>query len=196
MRSGGRSAFEIEPVELPVHLVVARVDEALAVEVLREDLRVLVDRAVLHHRAGLVLQLELEAELVREEEELGAVGPGLHVAVEVGEVGVLLVRLEERLDVVAPAEEARQLRLAGADVAGDRDEALACYGHAAVPGSDPVDEDEQPEPDDVDEVPVPGDRLEGEVLARREVAFHAPQPDHDQHDRADQSRAGRGSRSA
>ena len=34
----------------------------------------------------------------------------------------------------------------------------------------PVDEDEQPQPHHVDEVPVPGHRLEGEVLARREVA--------------------------
>ena len=33
-------------------------------------------------------------------------------------------------------------------------------------------------------MPVPGDRLECEVLARREVSFQAAQPDHDQHDRA------------
>src|SRR5688572_31129235 len=50
---------------------------------------------------------------------------------------------------------------------------------------DPVDEDEETEPDDVDEVPVPGHGLEREVLARREVALQATQPDHGQHDRAD-----------
>ena len=61
--------------------------------------------------------------------------------------------------------------------------------------SDPVDEHEQAEPDHVDEVPVPGDRLEREVALRREVAASGAQPDHQQHDRADRD-AGRGSRSA
>ena len=59
-----------------------------------------------------------------------------------------------------------------------------------------VDEHEQAQPDHVDEVPVPGDGLEREVVLRREVALEAAQPDHRQHDRADASRAGRGSRSA
>src|SRR5918995_174662 len=65
--------------------------------------------------------------------------------------------------------------------------AIAMKRLPPMPGgaSDPVDEDEKPEPDHVDEVPVPGHGLEREVLARREVALHATQPDHGQHDRAD-----------
>ena len=56
--------------------------------------------------------------------------------------------------------------------------------HHAAPGADlirrsldPVDEDEQAEPDHVDEVPVPGHRFEREVALRREVPLHHAQPD-------------------
>src|SRR5690606_13366697 len=55
----------------------------------------------------------------------------------------------------------------------------------AAAGSEPVDEDKEAEPDDVDEVPVPGDRLECEVPLRREMTSHHAQPDDEQHDRAE-----------
>jgi ATP-binding cassette subfamily B protein RaxB len=42
----------------------------------------------------------------------------------------------------------------------------------ALGRSDPVDEHEQPEPHHVDEMPVPGHRLEGEVALRREMPAH------------------------
>ena len=57
---------------------------------------------------------------------------------------------------------------------------------AAAPSAlQPVDEDEQAEPDHVDEVPVPGHRFEREVAARREMAVQHSEPDDRQHDRAD-----------
>lgn len=51
-------------------------------------------------------------------------------------------------------------------------------------GLDPVDEHEQAEPHHVDEMPVPRDRLEGEMPLGGEVAAQAAQPDHRQHDGA------------
>ena len=43
---------------------------------------------------------------------------------------------------------------------------------------------EQQQPDDVDEVPVPRDALEPEVVVGPEEPCHAPEEDHRQHDRA------------
>jgi len=50
--------------------------------------------------------------------------------------------------------------------------------------SDPVDEHEQAEPHHVNEMPVPGHGLEGEVALRREMTTQAAQPDDRQHDGA------------
>src|SRR3546814_5292311 len=47
-----------------------------------------------------------------------------------------------------------------------------------------VDEQEQAQPHHVDEVPVPGHRLEREVVVLAEVALGAAQPDDREHDRA------------
>src|SRR4029079_10089066 len=49
---------------------------------------------------------------------------------------------------------------------------------------EPVNEDKESQPDHVDEVPVPGHALEGEVVLRLEVAGQAAKPDHRQHDGA------------
>src|SRR4030065_447923 len=48
----------------------------------------------------------------------------------------------------------------------------------------PVDEDKQPQPHHVHEVPVPGNRLETEVILRAEVASHGAHQNHAQHDGA------------
>ena len=48
-----------------------------------------------------------------------------------------------------------------------------------------VDRHEQEQPDDVDEVPVPGGRLEAEMLLRREVAAQGAHQADGQEDRAD-----------
>src|SRR5438045_9464860 len=54
-----------------------------------------------------------------------------------------------------------------------------------APAAPDVDRREQEQPDDVDEMPVPGGRLEAEMLPRREVApVRADQAD-GQKDRAD-----------
>ena len=54
---------------------------------------------------------------------------------------------------------------AGLDRAARQDAERPDRRGRAAPRSQPVDEAEQPEPHHVDEVPVPGHRLEGEVAA-------------------------------
>ena len=48
-----------------------------------------------------------------------------------------------------------------------------------------VHEDKEPEPDHVHEMPVPGDRLETEVIFRFEMALHCTNRDHREHDGAE-----------
>jgi len=55
---------------------------------------------------------------------------------------------------------------------------------APSPRLQPVDENEQAEPHHVDEVPVPRDGLECEVVIGLEMAGQAARKDHRQHDRA------------
>src|SRR5699024_30719 len=52
-------------------------------------------------------------------------------------------------------------------------------------GAVPIDRDEEEQPDHVDEVPVPGRRLEAEMVIRLEVARVGPEPADCQEDRAD-----------
>src|SRR3546814_959422 len=49
--------------------------------------------------------------------------------------------------------------------------------------SPPIDADEEEQPDHVDEVPVPGRRLEAEVVIRLEVAGAGPEEADDEEDR-------------
>src|SRR3546814_8172088 len=51
--------------------------------------------------------------------------------------------------------------------------------------SPPIDADEEEQPDHVDEVPVPGRRLEAEVVIRLEVAGAGPEEADDEEDGAD-----------
>ena len=64
-----------------------------------------------------------------------------------------------------------------------------------APAAPHVDRGEQEQPDDVDEVPVPGGRFEAEMLPGREVAAVGADQADDQEDRADDARGSRGSRS-
>ena len=45
----------------------------------------------------------------------------------------------------------------------------------------PIDDDEQSEPDDIDEVPIPGHSFEGKVALRGEVPLDRADQDHGQH---------------
>src|SRR5687768_6278608 len=54
-----------------------------------------------------------------------------------------------------------------------------------APAAPDVDADEQEQPDDVDEVPVPSGRLEAEMLLRLEMALIGADQADDQEDRAD-----------
>src|SRR5258708_35647856 len=53
------------------------------------------------------------------------------------------------------------------------------------PGAPPIDAAEQEQPDHVDEVPVPGRRLEAEMLLRSEVAGARPEEADDEEGGAD-----------
>ena len=87
----------------------------------RKNLGVLVDRAVLHHRAGVVGELLVEPELVRQKEDLAVERPALHVAVEVLQERVARVRLVEGGQPEPVLQELGERRLACANVAGDGD---------------------------------------------------------------------------
>src|SRR5579863_2314558 len=52
-------------------------------------------------------------------------------------------------------------------------------------GAPPVDAGEQEQPDHIDEVPVPGSRLEPEMPFRRELPGSRSEPAHDQEDGPD-----------
>src|SRR5688500_17220795 len=54
-----------------------------------------------------------------------------------------------------------------------------------APAAPHVDRHEQEQPDDVDEMPVPGGRLEAEMLARGEMPLAGPHQADDQEDRPD-----------
>src|SRR6185437_8254049 len=53
-------------------------------------------------------------------------------------------------------------------------------------GAPDIDADEQEQPDHVDEVPVPGGKLEAEMLSRAELSGIGPRQAHDQEDGSDQ----------
>src|ERR1700712_119943 len=53
------------------------------------------------------------------------------------------------------------------------------------PAAPPVDADEEEQPDDVDEMPVPGRRLEAEVMVRLEMPGPGAEPADDQEGGAD-----------
>ena len=72
----------------------------------------------------MVTELAMGAQAAGQEEDLGVEGPGAHVTIEVGQVGVLADRLIERLPVEATREKLNQGRFANSDVASDGDEML------------------------------------------------------------------------
>jgi hypothetical protein len=96
----------------------------LLVQIPGEDLGVLVDRAVDDRGSFARGQRLMKLELVRQEVALRVEGPALHVGIEVGEVGVLLVGLVEGGEPVALDQPGHQRRLARTDGARDRDVAL------------------------------------------------------------------------
>src|SRR3954465_3758291 len=67
----------------------------------------------------------------------------------------------------------------------DRRFAASVQGDGRVARSPPVDAEEQEQPDHVDEVPVPGGRLEAEMLVGREVAYPGTDQADQQEDGAD-----------
>ncbi|MEZ5459460.1 MAG: hypothetical protein R3E65_09175 [Steroidobacteraceae bacterium] len=120
-QSRGRDRSDNGFVKVPVGREVALADALLPIQVPGEDLGVLVERAILDHGARFAGEVEVQPILAHEEPQLRLEGPALHVGIEVGKVGVGVVRLEEGAEVVLLAQEARELGLARADVAGDRD---------------------------------------------------------------------------
>src|SRR5512134_896851 len=59
-------------------------------------------------------------------------------------------------------------------------------GSGVWPGTPYVNRGEQEQPHHIDEVPIPGGKLEAEMLLRREMAVERADQTHDQEDRADQ----------
>src|SRR5205085_8259922 len=59
-------------------------------------------------------------------------------------------------------------------------------GDRRVAGAPPVDAEEQEDPDDVDEMPVPGGGLEAEMLVGLELALHRAEQADQQEGRSDE----------
>ena len=72
---------------------------------------------------------------------------------------------------------------------------LPSVSRSRRPSRPDIDADEQEQPDDVDEMPVPGGRLEAEMLLRREVALDRRGPGRRSGRSCRRSRGSRGSRS-
>src|SRR6516162_957857 len=75
-----------------------------------------------------------------------------------------------RTPTAEPCTERRHCgKVAGKSVRVGRHEQSAGHAGAAAPLSPPIDADEQEKPDDVDEMPIPGGRLEPEMMVRLEI---------------------------
>ena len=79
-------------------------------------------------RGWIERQLMVGAQAVGQEEDLRMESPGLHIFIKVGQVGVLVVGLEEGRHLVGAAQEVGQGALPHADVAGDGDVASGLQG--------------------------------------------------------------------
>ncbi len=111
-------------VEAPIRLKVTLVDVSLLGQILREDFGIFVNGPVLQNRLGLGLKREMKAKLVGQKVELRTVGPSLHVGVKVGQIRILVIGLEKRLQVVLLTEKARQFGFTRANVSGHCDELI------------------------------------------------------------------------
>ncbi len=111
-------------VELPVRFPIALIDEALTEEIFGEDLSIFVDGAILNRSSSLAFQFSVQPKLMGQEEQLASKGPGLHVLIEFGQIGVVLMRLVEGPQSVLVAQKGREFRFARSDVSSNRDELL------------------------------------------------------------------------
>src|SRR3954470_1980802 len=68
-----------------------------------------------------------------------------------------------------------------------RPEPKSARGDRRAPAAPDIDRDEQEQPHDVDEMPIPGRGFEAEMLAGREIAAIGADQVHDQEDRSDQN---------
>ena len=127
----GRSDRAVHVLEqAEVVLEVPRGHQPHGVEVGGEDVRVLVDRAVLHHVPSIAADLQQLLEAAVQEEDLEVEAPALHVLVEVEQVGVVVHRLLQQFPLVVLGEELGERRLARSDVSGDRDVHGPCRANA------------------------------------------------------------------
>jgi len=108
-------------IEVPVRLVLVFRHTSLTVEVEGEDLRILVDRPVLHDRLRTAVQLAMDPELVREKVHLGMEGPALHVAVEQGKKWIYVIRFEKWLEIEMLTQKIDDTRFSRPHVTGDCD---------------------------------------------------------------------------
>jgi hypothetical protein len=84
----------------------------------------------------MVGELIMTAQAMGEKKHLGMKRPGGHVAVKIGQVGILRDRLVERLPAELLAELVYQGRFANANIAGHRDELFHAeiYTHTPFEG--------------------------------------------------------------
>ena len=116
-------------VKVLINAVIAGAHILLKVKVASENLRVLIDRAILNHRALGIQQLLMDAQAAREKVELGMERPGFHVAVKVFQIGIVIHRLKKRLEAKPFAQDLNQGGFARANIACHNNELIhsACF---------------------------------------------------------------------
>lgn len=109
-------------VEVTVGYVVPLLHLAHLVEIAGENLRSFVERAILHGRGGVIDQFPVLAQATAQKENLGMKTPAAHIAVEVGQIGVVIRRFIERSPAQFLAEQTGEGGLAHADITCNGDE--------------------------------------------------------------------------
>ena len=107
-------------VKIPVSLPVPLVDLAHFEKRRSKYLSIFEYRSIQGHEAGRAVQLLVNAELVTEKVKLRVKRPSAHVAIEVGQIRVVLTRLVIRRYAVRTIQELDKRRFADTDVTGDR----------------------------------------------------------------------------
>ena len=106
-------------------MVVALVQVAKRIEGAREYVGILIDGAVADGRLWIGCQFQVLVGAVAEEVDLQVEGPGLHILVEIGQVGVVDHRFEGCAPAEALADAFGQGGFTGSNIAGHQDQTFS-----------------------------------------------------------------------
>ena len=94
----------------------------LQIQVAGKHLGIFIDAAILDHRTGDEQQFAVDLQAMGEEENLGMKAPGLHVLVEIRQVGIFSDRFKEGLPTEVFRKQTNQGGFAHPDISRNRNE--------------------------------------------------------------------------